>query len=152
VRRLPWQRQHRKGEAALLAGKLAALFDIREQRWLRLEDVADALRNGKLDMLTLLQELPWHSLVLFDLGYFSFPLFDYLSQRDIYWISRYRILHIYDQHGVILDALVWLGSEHGPRAGRAARLVRFGDGQQLRMSLTNVCHPLLLPMGDIARL
>jgi hypothetical protein len=29
VRRLPWQRQHRLGDPALLAGKLAAVFDIR---------------------------------------------------------------------------------------------------------------------------
>jgi hypothetical protein len=158
VRRLPWQRQHRKGDPALLAGKLAALFDIRQQRWLRLQYVSDALRNCKLDVLALLQDLPWHSLLLFDLGYFSFPYFDYLSERGLYWISRYRektryqLLHVYYQQGVILDAVVWLGSAHGPRAGRPVRLVRFGDGQRLRMYLTNVLDPLVLPMGDMARL
>jgi hypothetical protein len=109
VRRLPWQRQHKVGDPALLAGKLAALFD-------------------------------------------------YLTERGYYWISRYRektryqLLHVYYQHGVLLDALVWLGSAHGPRAGRAVRLVRFDDGQQLRMYLTNVLDPLQLPMGEIARL
>jgi len=158
VRRLPWQRQHRRGDPALLAGKLVALFDIRAQRWLRLQYVRDALRNCKLDVLDALAEIPWHSLLLFDLGYFSFPLFDYLSEREIYWISRYRektryqLLHVYYRHGVILDAVVWLGSAHGPRAGRAVRLVRFGDGKQLRMYLTNVRDPLQLSMGDIARL
>lgn len=158
VRRLPWQRQHRPGDAALLAGKLAALFDIREQRWLRLQYVSDALRNCKLEVLDLLADLPWHSLLLFDLGYFSFPLFDYLSERELYWISRYRektryqILHEYYRQGVLLDALVWLGSAHGPRAGQAVRLVRFGDGQAVRLYLTNVRDPLLLPMADIARL
>ncbi len=158
VRRLPWQRQHKVGDPALLAGKLAALFDIRQQRWLRLHYVADALRNCKQEVLPLLQELPWHSLLLFDLGYFSFPLFDYLTERGYYWISRYRektcyqLLHVYYRHGVRLDALVWLGSAHGARAGRAVRLVRFDDGQQLRMYFTNVLDPLQLPMGDIARL
>jgi hypothetical protein len=81
VRRLPWQRQHRLGDPALLAGKLAALFDIRQQRWLRLQYVSDALRNCKLEVLDVLTDVPWHSLLLFDLGYFSFPLFDYLSER-----------------------------------------------------------------------
>ena len=158
VRRLPWQRQHRKGDPAVLAGKLAALFDIRQQRWLRLHYVSDALRNCKLDVLALLEDLPWHSLLLFDLGYFGFPYFDYLSERGLYWISRsrektrYQLLHVYYQQGVILDALVWLGSEHGPRAGRAVRLVRFGDGKHLGLYLTNVRDPLVLPMGDIARL
>lgn len=158
VRRLPWQRQHRGGDPALLAGKLVALFDIRAQRWLRLQYVGDALRNCKLDVLATLAEIPWRSLLLFDLGYFSFPLFDYLSEREMFWISRYRektryqVIHEYYRHGVILDAVVWLGSAHGPRAGRAVRLVRFGDGKGLRMYLTNVRDPLLLPMGDIARL
>ena len=158
VRHLPWQRQHRLGDPVLLAGKLAALFDIRAQRWLRVQYVADALRNCKLEALALVADLPWHSLLLFDLGYFSFPWFDYLTERGFYWISRYRektcyqLLHVYYQQGVILDAIVWLGSDHGARAGRAVRLVRFGDGQHLRMYLTNVRDPLLLPMSDIARL
>ena len=158
VRRLPWQRQHRKGDPALLAGKLAALFDIRQQRWLRLQYVSDAWRNCKLEVLDLLAEIPWHSLLLFDLGYFSFPLFDSLTERGYYWISRYRhktryeLLHVYYRQGVILDALVWLGSAPGPRAGQAVRLVRFGDGRQLRLYLTNVRDPVLLPMDDIARL
>ena len=61
-------------------------------------------------------------------------------------------MHVYYQHGVILDAVVWLGSAQGPRTGRAVRLVRFGDGKQIRLYLTNVLDPLQLPMGDIARL
>ena len=158
VRRLPWQRQHRPGDPALLAGKLAALFDIRAQRWLRLHYIAQPLRNCKLEMLALLEDLPWRSLLLFDLGYFSFPHFDWLTERGFYWISRYRektcyqLLHVYYRHGVILDAVVWLGSANGPHAARAVRLVRFGDGQQLRMYFTNVLDPLQLPMADIARL
>jgi hypothetical protein len=158
TRRLPWQRQHKVGDPALLAGKLAALFDIRQQRWLRLHYLSESLRNCKQEALALIEDLPWHSLLLFDLGYFSFPWFDYLTERGFYWISRYRektcyqVLHVYYRHGVILDALVWLGSAHGPRAGRAVRLVRFGDGHELRLYLTNVLNPLELPMGDIARL
>jgi hypothetical protein len=158
VPRLPWQRQHRGGDPVLLAGKLAALFDIRQQRWLRVQYVNDALRTCKLDVVDLLAGLPWRSLLLFDLGYYSFPFFDYLTDRGFSWISRYRektryhLVHVFYQHGVILDAVVWLGSAHGPRPGKAVRLVRFGDGKQLRMYLTNVRDPLLLPMGDIARL
>lgn|SRR3989441_6584109 len=158
VRRLPWQRQHRLGDPALLAGKLAALFDIRQQRWLWIHYISDPLRNCKQEALALLEALPWHSLLLFDLGYFSFPFFDYLTERGYWWISRYRekthyqLLHVYYRHQEILDAVVWLGSAHGPRAGYAVRLVRFGDGRQVRMYLTNVLDPLQLPLGDIARL
>ena len=158
VRRLPWQRQHRLGDPALLAGKLAAVFDIRAQRWLRVQYLADALRNCKQEALSLLADLPWHSLLLFDLGYFSFPFFDYLTERGYYWISRYRektnyrLLHVYYRHHEILDALVWLGCEQGVRSGYAVRLVRFGSGTHLYLYFTNVLDPLQLPMGDIARL
>src|SRR5919108_416770 len=68
-------------------------------------------------------DLPWHSLLLFDLGYFSFPCFDSLTERGYWWISRlrektgYQLLHVHYRHHEILDALVWLGSGHGSRAG-----------------------------------
>jgi len=158
TRHLSWQRQHPKGSAALLAGKLAGLFDIRHQRWLRLQYFANAVQNCKVGLLTRLSDLPWHSLLLFDLGYFSFPCFDYLTERGDWWISRlrektgYQLLHVHDRHQGILDALVWLGSGHGARAGRAVRLVRFHDGHSLRCYLTNVLDPHQLPMEQIARL
>jgi Transposase DDE domain len=104
TRHLAWQRQHPKGSTALLAGKLAGLFDIRQQRWLRLEYFASAVQNCKVGFLTLLDDLPWHSLLLFDLGYFSFPCFDYLTERGYWWISRlrektgYQLLHVHYRH------------------------------------------------------
>ena len=76
-----------------------------------------------------------------------------------YWyISRlrekttYRILHTYYRHEGILDAVVWLGSSHGARAGHAVRLVRFHDGHGLRTYLTNVLDPRQLSMVEIAQL
>lgn len=158
TRHLAWQRQHPKGSPALLAGKLAGLFDIRSQRWLRLEYFANALQNCKVGVLSLVDDLPWHSLLLFDLGYFSFPWFDYLTERGYWWISRlrektsYRLLHVHYRHHEILDALVWLGSAHGSRAGYAVRLVRFSDGHGIRCYLTNVLDPHQLTMEQIARL
>lgn len=158
TRHLVWQRQHPKGSTALLAGKLVGLFDIRQQRWLRLEYFASAVQNCKVGFLTLLDDLPWHSLLLFDLGYFSFPCFDYLTERGYWWISRlrektgYQLLHVHYRHHELLDALVWLGSGHGARAGYAVRLVRFHDGHSFRCYLTNVLDPHQLTMEQIARL
>ena len=65
---------------------------------------------------------------------------------------QYQLVHIFYRHREILDALVWLGSAHGPRAGCLVRLVRFGDGEQVRCYLTNVLDPRQLSLGDIARL
>jgi hypothetical protein len=147
-----------KGDPRLLPGKLAARFNIRSQQWdfLQYRDLVQG--NCKLEILTLLEGLAAGSLILFDLGYFSFPFFDYLTQMGYWYISRlrekttYRILHTYYRHEGILDAVVWLGSSHGARAGYAVRLVRFHDGHGLRTYLTNVLDPRQLSMVDIAQL
>jgi hypothetical protein len=147
-----------KGDLRLLPGKLAARFNIRTQHWDFLQYRSQVQGNCKLEILTLLQGLPWGSLILFDLGYFRFPWFDYLTQMGYWFVSRlrekttYRILHTYYRHEGILDAVVWLGSSHGARAGHAVRLVRFHDGHGLRTYLTNVLDPRQLSMLEIAQL
>lgn len=66
--------------------------------------------------------------------------------------TPYQLVHIFYQHQEVLDALVWLGSSHGSRAARLCRLVRFGDGKQVRCYVTNVLDPHLLSVRDIAQL
>jgi hypothetical protein len=108
-------------------------------------------------MLGFLQELWAGSLLLFDLGYFSFPFFDTLTQRKVWWISRYRentsysIAHVFYRHHEKLDALIWLGTGK-KQACHLIRLVRLGDGIGVRVYLTNVCDPQMLSLGEIAQL
>jgi hypothetical protein len=61
-------------------GQLADLFDLRQQQWVRLELRTDVLANCKVNVLLLLEGLAVGSLILTDLGYFSFPWFDYLTK------------------------------------------------------------------------
>src|SRR6266700_3550877 len=75
---------------ACFAGKLIGLFDLRAQRWLRLEWREAVQENCRVDMLDFLQGLSVGSLLLFDLGYFSFSFFDTLTQWKLWWVSRYR--------------------------------------------------------------
>jgi len=96
-------------------------------------------------------------LVLFDLGYFSFSFFDTLTQRTMWWVSRYRektcyqIAHVFYRQREVLDALVWLGSGQ-KQARHLVRLVRLSDGIGIRMYLTNVCDPQLLSLAEVAHL
>ncbi len=60
-------------DSACFAGKLIGLFDLRAQRWLRLEWREAVQENCRVDMLDFLQGLSVGSLLLFDLGYFSGP-------------------------------------------------------------------------------
>lgn len=66
--------------AACIAGKLVGLFDLHAQRWLRLEWQEVVHENCRVDMLDFLQGFATGSLLLFDLGYFSFPFLDTLTQ------------------------------------------------------------------------
>lgn len=139
------------------AGKLLALFDLRAQRWLRLEWREVVTENSLVDLWPFLQDLAVGTLLLFDLGYFSFQFFDTLTDHGLWWISRYRagttyqLVHTFYRHHEVLDALVWLGgrSQH---AGHLVRLVRFGDGQQIRLYLSNVLDPQTLPLVQIPQL
>jgi Transposase DDE domain len=148
-----------KGDPHLLVGKLAGLFDVRLQRWVRMQFRADVLAGCNIGVLTLLTGLPTGSLILADLGYFSFPWFDYLTQQGYWWVSRLKertsyqikeVLAYDDQHG-ILDAIVWLGKYRADQAGNAVRLVLFSSGGRHYGYLTNVLDPTQLSMQDIAQ-
>lgn len=157
-RHLAPQRDLPNGDVRLLPGKLAARFDIRTQQWEQVQLREDAQANCKVGVCSLLEGLPEFSLLLFDLGYFRFPWFDYLTQRRLWFVCRlrekttYPLVHTFYRSEGILDALVGLGSSHGARAGHLVRLVRFYDGQQVRCYLTNVLDPSQLPLPEVARL
>jgi hypothetical protein len=157
-RHLVVQRDLPDGDVRLLPGKLAGRFDIRTQQWEYVQFRDEPQANCKVELCSLLQGLPEFSLLLFDLGYFCFAWFDYLTQMHFWFVCRlrekttYQIVHTFYRHEGILDALVWLGSSHGARAGHLVRLVRFYDGKQVRCYLTNVLDPHQLSVSDVARL
>ena len=121
---------------------------------------ADVLAGCNIGVLTLLSGLPTGSLILADLGYFSFPWFDYLTEQGYFWVSRlkerttYQLKEVlaYDDQQGLLDAIVWLGKYRADRAGNAVRLVLFSSAGRHYGYLTNVLDPTRLSMQDIAQL
>jgi hypothetical protein len=97
------------------------------------------------------------TLVLADLGYFSFRWFDELTELGYSWISRVKehtsvvVLHTYYQAGDTFDRLVWLGAWN-IKGKYVVRQVQFRQGGELRQYFTNVCNPTVLPLSEIARL
>jgi hypothetical protein len=64
----------------LLPGKLVALFDVRLQQWRAIEYLASAKENGMKQAYRMLAKVKTGTtLVLADLGYFSFRWFDELT-------------------------------------------------------------------------
>jgi len=164
ARLLPALRSEPKESKGLLPGKLAALFNLRLQQWERVEQIRDPNQNEKVAARAMLEDTPEGSLVLIDLGYFGFELFDWFTTRKLWWISRmrkgtsYQVIHAFykecDEQGEVelFDGLVWLGAYRADRGGHTVRLVQFRyKGVEYRY-ITNVLDPAKLSIGDIARL
>ncbi len=155
---LPALRARLPGDAGLLAGRISAVFDVRRQQWVHVELWQVAVANCKQQARVLLAGLPVGTLLLFDRGYLSFPWFDEVTERGLWWISRYgnrvsyQVRHILYQGDGVLDAIVWLGTSRADRAKYAVRLVQFYHHGRLHRYLTNVLDPQQLALADLARL
>lgn len=155
---LPELREVLAGDPRLLAGRISALFDVRLQQWVRVDLLEEAAANCKQHAREMLAELSAGVLLLFDRGYLSFPWFDELTERGLWWISRYaneatfQVRHILYQGDGVLDAIVWLGRYRADRAKYPVRLVQFYQRGHWHRYLTNVLDPQQLPLADIARL
>jgi hypothetical protein len=158
ARTLPALRELPKGDKRLLPGKLVGLFDVRRQQWWKVEHIVDPNQNEKVGSRDILAGLRKGSLILADLGYFAFAWFDDLTEQGYYWISRFRlktsytVLHVFYQQGEVFDGMVWLGAYRADKAAHAVRLVRFPVDGKVRIYITNVLDPTVLPMLEIATL
>lgn len=143
---------------ALLPGKLATVFNIRLQQFVRAEVIEDVNEREQLHARDLVAGIPAKSLLLFDLGYFAFAWFDDLTRAGYWWISRvrskvtYTVVHTFYHQDGITDQLVWLGVHRADQAGEMARLVSFPVSGHTQTYLTNVLDPTILPLHEIARL
>ncbi len=153
-----WLREVPDGDSRLLLGRVVGLFDVRLQQWMRLDVLLDANADCKVHARAMLTGLARGSVLLFNLGYFSFPWLDELSQRGYWYVSRlrartrYQVVHVLYQADGVFDALVYLGVHSSDRAGQMVRLVRFRLGSQQYCYLSNVLDPATLSIGDMARL
>jgi Transposase DDE domain len=157
-RSVAWLREVPKGDSRLLPGRIAALFDVRLQQWVRVDVLLDATANCKRHAREMLRGLLTGTLLLFDRGYFAFPWLDELSEAGYYYISRtvgktrYPLLHIFIMTQEVFDALVYLGSYRADRAAQPVRLVRVRVSGTWYSYLTNVTDPTQLSVADIVRL
>ena len=158
ARLLPALRALPAGDPGLLAGTLAALFDVRRQQWRRILYREDTLQNEKVAARSLLEGVAKGTLLLCDLGYFGFKWFDDLTDGGCFWLSRLRSRTSYElvatlyQQGDTLDAIVWLGKHRADRAKHAVRLIQFSVNGRLYRYITNVLDPAQLSMREAAHL
>lgn len=158
ARKLPSLRDVPNGSSELLPGKLVALFDVRLQQWRDLIHLENPNQNDKTVARQLVENLPKKSLILADLGFFSFPWFDWLTANEYFYISRLRektsfeIVHVFYKNDVVSDSLVWLGKYRADRTKYMVRLVTFKLGKREFRYITNVLNPSVLSIREIALL
>lgn len=149
------------GSHALLPGVLNCLFDVRRQQWWRVDFSPEAMQNEKPAALALLDSVPQGALLLFDLGYFSFPWFDHLTHQGLHFVSRlrqkvtYAVVHeLYTGQNAqvqLRESLIYLGTG-ADRAAFPLRLIEVTRGQTTYRYLTNVLDPRLLPAWQVVEL
>lgn len=150
-----------KGDLQLIPGALVCVFDIRRQLW---EGVSycDQTQDARVDLDPLLQPLTRGSLLLFDLGYFSFKWLDSLHDAGFWYVTRllkratYVVQHtLCDWSGPNLkvrDQLVYLGTYRANKAAVPVRLIEIQVGERTFRYITNVVDPVQLPVWQVAEL
>lgn len=164
LRKVKQFRDCAKGDLQLLPGSLACAFDVRRQLWLQ------ALFQERVgqpwdDFSAFLDTLKPKTLLLFDLGFFSFEWFDALSRRELCFVCRLRkrvtweTLHVLCERTLsdvdpvgLRDTLVYLGIYRANRAGYPLRLIEIQRGTVTYSYLTNVTDVRLLPAWQVAEL
>ncbi|MEM7114710.1 MAG: IS4 family transposase [Chloroflexota bacterium] len=157
TRHLPKLRGIPNGDSRLLPGKLVGLFNIRLQQWEEVTHLTNPNQNDKTVARELAQILPKGSLILADMGFFSFAWFDWLTDHHYWWLSRvrekttYEVIHPFYKDGSdLFDGLIWLGKYRSDKAAHAVRLVTFTVGKTHFRYITNVLDPNRLSLHDIA--
>ena len=147
-----------KENRSILAGKIAAIFDIRIQQWINFEYIEDAEQNEKRSAFSLLKHIEKGSIILADMGYFSFKWFDQLTDEGYYWLSRlrnktsFKVIHTYYKNEKIFDGLIWMGIHHQNKTKHAVRLVTIQVGKNTYRYITNVCDPNQITVQEIVDL
>lgn len=158
ARSLPALRTVPAGDATLFPGKLTAVFDLRAQTWHAVHYETRPQQNENYDLTTTVAD--WfapRSLLVMDLGYFSFAWLDWLSQHNLFWVERerqqtsYRVAHTWYQTDQVTDQLIWLGAYRADRAGYLVRRVAVRDGTLTLVYLTNVLFPWVFPPPAIVQ-
>lgn len=146
------------GPVRPLAGKLHTVFDVRRQLFRAILPTELPHQNERVAMPELVATLPPDSLLLFDRGYLSFPLFDALTDTSCWYITRLtskttiQTVHVLTSQPGIRDELVWLGRYRADKAGHLVRLVTIQTAAGERRYITNVRDPDLLPVAEVVRL
>jgi len=151
ARKTEWLKGFAKGALETLGGRLGCALDLVTGCFAEVIYDPDGAANEKNHLWPLVERLPAGALYVLDLGYFSFPIFDGLTERYCYFVSRLRaktslvLVQTLVDAPAYRDSIVYLGKHRADRAAHPVRLVELLIGTTWYRYVTNVLDPKLLP-------
>jgi hypothetical protein len=140
-----------KGDYGTLGGRLGCTYDLIHQTFVAFAHDTDSTSNERHRLEILVAHLSAGALVVFDLGYFSFDLFDMLSSRFLYFVTRLKDKVVVTPIATLADSeyyrdrIVFLGGDKSTeRTAHPMRLIELKVGTVWWRFVTNVCDPRML--------
>jgi len=143
---------------APLAGHLIAAVDLFTHLPAKLWFFEDPATNDKAVIPALLAWLQPGSLVVFDLGYFSFPFFDSLTDLKSSFVTRLRAKTSYTVERILIetpqvrDRIVKLGEYRSNPSTHPVRLIEVFLNNRWHSYVTNVLDPQQLSIEEVVLL
>jgi len=147
-----------KGAMETLAGRIACAVDLRTGLVAEALYNPDAKANEKPHFGALLDVLGTNNLFVFDLGYFSFPLFDRLTASGNFFVTRMREKTSFTtvvegvQTAHYKESLVYLGAHRADQASHPVRLIEILITKKWHRYITNVLEPSKLSADAVWKL
>ncbi len=148
-----------RGENQLvLGGRIMVMVDllVLKPMWTRYTEEAGA--NDKVFASEILEGMPQGGLLVYDLGFFSFPWFDDFTEQERYFVTRlrektaYQVVETLSEGPYYRDQIIRLGKYRSNPCKHRVRLVEVLWGQTWYRYLTNVLDPEVLSPRDVCEL
>jgi hypothetical protein len=148
----------REEESSPLGGKIMMIVEAFTHSPVRCWYTKESAANDKIWSEKLLEALPVGGLLIFDLGFFSFVLFDAFSEAKKFWVTRlrqktaYKVTRTLAQENLYRDEIIELGQYRSNPCQHPVRLVSVLWGKTWYYYLTNVLDPQLLSAQQVCEL
>lgn len=148
----------REAKATPLGGKILAVVDAFTRCPQHTWYTTDAKANDKVFCQQVLAALPIGGLLVLDLGWFSFPFFDALTEAGKFFVTRLRAQTAYQVVAVLAtgaqfrDELIEIGRYRANPCRHRVRLVSVRWGTTWYRDLTNVLEPQELATQEVCEL
>ena len=155
IRRTKALKEYPKGAVETLGGRLGCALDLITGAYAEILYDSDAAANEKNHIRPLIERLGTGNMYVFDLGYFAFEFFDYLTDRGDYFVSRlrkktsYKIIQTLVDGAFYREQIIYLGKHRSDQAAHPVRMVELLIDGSWYQYITNVLEPKQLPAPQL---